>query len=201
MIKKSGFSLFVVFLLFSGCALANSLNSEIVLTTNSVWDVDGFEIMAMHLPGDNNGYHLKFIDRNTGKNIDVKYLSLNDKGDIEDLHLVGMQVFNNMFVVTLETATSFLSKVFLYDKKYNHVIQIINDGSRVQPEFMYYGEFGSAAIGFPRMTLDSKSSIRFICAESIYFFDKKNQRIDRVNIKKNSDLKINGVLISSLSCE
>ena len=171
--------------------------SEII----SKWPLESVVISVSYSLDKKGIGSLSFLDSTSNNKIKVKYLSAIDEDVIKDLRLTGMQSFNGLFIVTLETATSFLVEVFVYDKSSEIVKQVVSDGGHLQPELIYYKDSDHPAIGIPKLTNDSRLASRIICGEKIYVFDKLKNTVD---VKREVQLpygKVTEKNASIFSCE
>lgn len=192
-------AMFCSLLLLSSCAFGREGNSLVI---TSVWIKDGHDIVASCAIGKEGAPNrLNFTDKTTNKDIKIEYLSPEEVDDVKELYFVEMQSFNGLFVVTLETATGFLVKAFLYDEESKTVKQIVSDGGRLQPELIYYGDSDMPAIGIPRLSNDSRLEQRIICGEDIYVFNKRKSSVDVRRRKWPFFEKVKGKYPSDLSCE
>jgi len=135
-----------------------------------VWELPGRDIVASYSKDrDGGGGKMRFRDVQSRKMLNVNFLLENDKNIIADLALVGMQDFDGMFIVTLETAAGYVVQIFVFDERNSVVNEVATDGGRWLPEMIHLGDQAEPAVGLLRQPMSSKQKDpQLICGERFY---------------------------------
>jgi hypothetical protein len=149
-----------------------------------VWAREGRDIVATYSRDRDGAGTLRFRDLQGRRNLPVTYVVESDKDLIANLSLAGMQHFNGLFVVTLESATGFVTQLYTYDEPRETVTEVASAGGRWLPELMYFGEQAVPAVGILKQQANSKGrQPQLICGEKIYTYDQAAGRVEEISVR------------------
>ena len=147
-----------------------------------VWAMEGRDIVAIYSRDRDGAGNLRF--REGRKSLSVTYLVESDKDLVANLALSGMQHFNGLFIVTLESSSGFVVQIYTYDEARESVIEVASTGSRWHPELFYWGDQADAAVGVLKQQSNSKGKQPAqICGEKVYTFSRAARRVDEMSFR------------------
>lgn len=157
------------------------LGSQIAFASDACSVLPASEIMT-YLP-EKDGYWVRgsngqngseiSVCAEKGKRIPVVFINEDSASEFADLHILSIQSFYGLLVVTQESGAAYRIRFFAYDIKANQVREMANDGSKFLPSLGYLGSELQPVVGVIHTALDSRVSSRPIPKEEIlYFFDK-----------------------------
>lgn len=168
------------------------------MTETLVWKQPGRDIVVSYSRDRDGDSGLRFREYQSRHNLPITFLVDSDKDLLANLSLAGMQDFNGMLVVSLETATGYVVLAFLYDDRLDVVTEVATASGRWLPELLYYGDQADPAFGILRQQTGSKGrQAALICGEKIYVLDPRARRIQEVNSRWTPRGRTDGITLDA----
>jgi hypothetical protein len=149
------------------------------ITETVVWPQQGRNLVATYSRDRDGAGTLKFREATGRRTLPVTWLVESDRDLIANLNLAGMQHFNGMLVVTLESSAGLVTQIYMYDDRLDMIAEVASAASRWLPELMYWGDQFDPAVGVLRQTANSKGrQPGMICGQKIFRFNQSTRRIE-----------------------
>jgi hypothetical protein len=164
-----------------------ALAADASLSATLMWAaLQGHDIVASYSRDRDGVGQLRFREAQGRRNLNITYLVESNKDLVANLGFAGMHQFNGLFVVSLESTTSVVVEVFIYDDRLDTVVEVANTAGRWLPELMYVGEQADPAVGVLRQTANSKGpQPAMICGEKVFMLNQRTRRIEESAIRWN----------------
>lgn len=168
--------LFVVAALGAQCSFANDACSSFSAAdiTTYLPDGEGYWMRGRNGP---NGSAIS-VCTERGKGVPVAFISEDSAQEFADLHILSIQSFYGLLIVTQESGAAYRIRIFAYDIKANQVREMASDGSKFLPSLGYLGSELQPVVGVIHSALDSRVSSQPLPKEEVlYFLDKSKMNI------------------------
>ncbi|HEU4625731.1 MAG TPA: hypothetical protein VFS52_13255 [Steroidobacteraceae bacterium] len=154
------------------------------ITETMVWPLQGRSLVATYSRDRDGMGTLKFRETTGRRTLPVTWLVESDRDLVANMSLSGMQHFNGMLVVTLESASGYVTQVFVYDDRLDMIAEVASAAGRWQPELMYWGDTLDPAVGIIRQMSNSKGrQPGMICGQKILRFNQSTRRIEETYVR------------------
>jgi hypothetical protein len=174
---------FVCFL-FSMLWLPVAYAGDGSVTETVVWPLQGRSLVATYSRDRDGAGTLKFREATGRRSLPVTWLVESDRDLIANMSLSGMQHFNGMLVVTLESSSGLVTQIYMYDERLDMIAEVASAAGRWQPELMYWGDQLEPAVGVIRQAANSKGrQPGMICGQKIFKLNQSTNRIEESNVR------------------
>ena len=154
------------------------------ITETIVWSQQGQgRDIAVSYSRDRDGVgKLQFRELQRRGNLPVTYLVESNKDIVKNLAVVSMQPFEQLFVLTLKTDSSYIVQMFTYDERLAIVTEVANANGHWLPELVYFGDNGDPAVGILKQQQGSTKSrsAAMVCGERMFVFNQRTSRMEEV---------------------
>ncbi|HVY82858.1 MAG TPA: hypothetical protein VG994_17850 [Steroidobacteraceae bacterium] len=154
------------------------------ITETLVWPLQGRSLVATYSRDRDGTGTLKFRDATGRRTLPVTWLVQSDRDLVANMSLSGMQHFNGMLVVTLESASGYVTQIYVYDERLDMIAEVASAAGRWQPELMYWGDTLDPAVGIIRQMSNSKGrQPGMICGQKILRLNQSTRRIEETYVR------------------
>jgi hypothetical protein len=154
------------------------------VTETVVWPQQGRSVVATYSRDRDGAGTLKFREATGRRTLPITWLVDSDKDLVANLTLAGMQHFNGMLVVTLESSTSLVTQIYMYDDRLDMIAEVASAAGRWLPELFYWGDQADPAVGVIRQTSNSKGrQPGLICGQKIFMLNQRTRRIEEAYVR------------------
>jgi hypothetical protein len=154
------------------------------ITETVVWPLQGRSLVATYSRDRDGAGTLKFREATGRRTLPVTWLVESDRDLIANMSLAGMQHFNGMLVVTLESSSGLVTQIYMYDDRLDMIAEVASAGGRWQPELMYWGDQLDPAVGVIRQMANSKGrQPGMICGQKIFKLNQSTNRIEETYVR------------------
>jgi hypothetical protein len=149
-----------------------------------VWPLQGRNLVASYSRDRDGAGALKFREATGRRTLPVTWLVESDRDLVANMSLAGMQHFNGMLVVTLESSSGLVTQIYMYDDRLDMIAEVASAAGRWPPELMYWGDQLDPAVGVIRQTSSSKGrQAGMICGQKIFRLNQSTQRIEEAFVR------------------
>src|SRR5690349_17082247 len=173
-----------VCLVFSMVLLPAARAGDGSVTETVVWPLQGRSLVATYSRDRDGAGTLKFRETTGRRTLPVTWLVDSDRDLVANMSLAGMQHFNGMLVVTLESSSGLITQIYMYDDRLDMIAEVASAAGRWPPELMYWGDTLDPAVGVIRQTSNSKGrQAGMICGQKVFRLNQSTKRIEEAYLR------------------
>jgi hypothetical protein len=174
----------VLCLMFSMVLMPAAYAGDGSITETVVWPLQGRSLVATYSRDRDGAGTLKFREATGRRTLPVTWLVESDRDLVANMSLSGMQHFNGMLVVTLESSSGLVTQIYMYDDRLDMIAEVASAAGRWPPELMYWGDQFDPAVGVIRQTANSKGrQAGMICGQKVFRLNQSTKRIEEAYLR------------------